>query len=159
MDHEYAQPAAAVLNALSVDFLAHIIVILNGGAIDNEAKPKIGFLYPGYKGGRELHYFAISRDAMTFWRHVCKYLRHTYDMNAAAHGALLLDNTPRVETWKDPDMHEHCEFFFEDCDRREWYIPRHFYAGNPEPWMEKLCYGPQSAEHAHKEKRRLRPRK
>ena len=81
MDHEYTQPAVLMFDKLSVELICHLIVMLNGDVIDKDARPQYGYLYPGYRGGREMHYFKISRDAMTFWKHVCKYLRLTYTMN------------------------------------------------------------------------------
>lgn len=148
MDHEYAQPAVLMFDKLPIELICRLIVSLNGGTIDNGAKPEYGYLYPGFQGGRELIYFKISRDAMTFWKHVCKYLRHTHTINNQAHDILLSDNAPRF-----CDYQEH----------HERYVPRHLYAGNPKPWMMRLCYGPQTHEaveqakiaaEARKEKRR-----
>ncbi len=166
MDHEYAQPTVLMFDMLPNELIAHIIVTLNGGSIDNKAVPKSGYLFPGYRGGRELHYFEISRAAMIFWKHVCKYLRHTYTIDTQTHHLLLADNTPYNETWNDPHIHE-----WNDYHSRERYIPRHFFAGDPKPWMMSLCYGPQSyeevlviealeqakiaAKEARKEKRRM----
>lgn len=136
MDHQYAQPEVLMFDKLPVELICRIIVMLNGGTIGDDASlPLCGFLYPGIRGGRELHYFKISVDAMTFWKHVCMYLRHTYSIENQTHDMLFSDNNPLFE---DP------EYPWEDYR----YIPRHLYAGNPEPWMMKLCYGPQTNEEA-----------
>ncbi len=125
MDHEYTQPAVLMFDKLPVELICRLIVMLNGGAIGNDTRPEYGYLYPGYRGGRELYYFKISRDAMTFWKHVCKYLRLTYSMNDHTYNML-----------------------FSDYHSREHYIPRHLYAGNPKPWIMRLCFGPQTHEEA-----------
>lgn len=144
MDDEYAQPAVQLFRILPVDVICRIIVTLNGGAIDNNAEPERGFLHPGYRGGRELNYFKISRDAMTFWKHVCKYLRRTYSIDDQAHEYLLSDNTPHIEMWEDPHLEEHGSCYWDYYHSHPRFVPRHFYAGDPKPWMERLCYGPQT---------------
>ena len=148
-----------MLDKLPAELICHIIVSLNGGAIDDTAEPECGFLYPGYRGGRELHYFKISRDCMTLWQHVCKYLRHAHEINSQAYNMLLANTTPQIEMWNDPyDIDEQWEDYA--CER---YVPRHLYAGSPKPWMRMLCDGPQTlaeveaevaAKEARKEKRR-----
>lgn len=145
MDHEYAQPAVLMFDKLPVELICRLIVDLNGGTISNCAKAEYGYLHPGFQGGRELHYFKISRNAMTFWKHVCKYLRHTYSINNQAHDILFSDITPQIEMFEDPHIHE-CGSFWELLQGRERYVPRHLYAGNPKPWMMRLCYGPQTHE-------------
>lgn len=146
--NQYAQPAVLLFDKLPVELTCRIIVMLNGGVIGDVASPERGFLYPGICGGRELHYFKISRDAMTFWKHVCKYLRLTYSIDYQTHNMLLSHNTPQIEMWIDPHSQEYGSVFWEDYHNREHYIPRHLYAGDPKPWIMMLCYGPQTHEEA-----------
>lgn len=146
MDHEYAQPDVTLFDMLPTELICRLIVALNGGTIGNDAKPEYGYPHPGFQGGRELQYFKISRDAMTFWKHVCKYLRHTYTINNQTHDILFSDHTPDIEMWEDPHIHEYESCFWDDYHSRERYVPRHLYAGNPKPWMMGLCYGPQTHE-------------
>jgi|APSaa5957512576_1039674.scaffolds.fasta_scaffold14444_1 hypothetical protein len=148
MDHQYVQPTVLMFDKLPKELICHIIVILNGGAISDDAMPERGFLYPGYRGGRELQYFKISRDAMTFWKHVCKYLCLTYSMNDQVCDMLFSNNTPQIEMWNDPHMDEYGSCFWDDHHSHERYIPRHLYAGNPKPWVMRLCSGPQTHEEA-----------
>ena len=122
------QHDVALFAALPVDLLASVVVTLNGGPI-GEKRGLIGFLFPGIVGGRELHYFKISGHAMRFLQCVCKYLRGC-DFQSYVHELLLEGNTP-------------------DIDTNSWslsHVPRHFYAGDPGPWMQKLCCGPQTRE-------------
>lgn len=142
MDHEYVQPVL-MFDKLPKELICQIIVILNDGVIGDDVKPECGFLHPGYRGGRELHYFKISRDAMTFWKHVCKDLRLMYQV----HDMLLSKNTPNIEMWEDPHIHENGNCCWDDYNSHERYIPRHLYAGNLKSWM-RLCYGPQTHEEA-----------
>ena len=141
MDGVYFQ-SIPIFEILPVDLLAHLLVVLNGGAIGNNYNYKSGFLHPGYHGGRELHYYEISHDAMKFWKFVCKHLRHTYSLQRAFFFALLEKNTPQIETWT-PDWQDMCYMDYEDQDR-ERDIPRHFYAGNAEKWISLMCCGPQT---------------
>ena len=170
MDSTYAQPAVLLFNKLPVDLICHLVVLLNGGTIGDRAMSVSGYLYPGYRGGRKLNYFKISRDAMTFWQHVCKYMRHTYTINNQTHKLLLSNNTPQIETWQDPHLHEYWDMPWQEYHNRVHYVPRHFYAGDPKPWIMMLCWGPQTpkeiedieaaeqakivAKEARKEKRR-----
>ena len=108
---------------LPVDLIAHIVVFLNDGTVGDKVIPKYGYMYPGKRGGRELQYFQISREAMTFWQHVCKYMRLTYRMHDTIHYKLLSDT----------------DFDLEDGSR----VPRHLYAGNLKPWISLLCYEDQ----------------
>ena len=145
MDGEYTQPEVLMFDMLPTELIVRIVVELNGGTINNDVEPKRGFLYPGYRGGRELNYFKISRDAMTFWQHTCKYLRKTYSVNDQIYDALLSDNTPQLELWNDPnaDMYGN---YLDDYHIQERHVPRHLYAGSAEPWIAMLCDGPQSTE-------------
>ena len=153
MDHEYADPAVLMFDKLPVELICRLIVMLNGGAIGDDARPEYGYLCPGYRGGRELHYFKISRDAMTFWKHVCKYLSRNYNINQQTYGMLFSDNTPQLEVWNDPHIdYQYGSYDWEDYNSREryipCYIPRHLYAGNPNPWIMRLCCGPQTDKEA-----------
>jgi hypothetical protein len=134
---------SALIFQKPVDLLALVFVTLNGGPIENNHEYKSGYLSPGYRGGRELHYFKISRDAMVFWKFVCRHLRHTYRVQALFFASILQGNRPVIETWTPQDE---CPNWYDDDHVR--YVPRHFYAGDPKPWMNKLCYGPQNAHDA-----------
>jgi len=125
-----------MFDILPIDLVCHLIVVLNNGTVGDEATPQYGYLYPGLRGGRELHFFKISRDAMTFWKHVCTYLRHR--INGHAHALLLSDNEPCIEVWEDPH-----EYQCGEHDYHERYVPRHFYVGDPKPWIGQLCYESQ----------------
>jgi hypothetical protein len=139
MIYHTSQSAALMFDMLPIDLLCHIIVVLNGGTVGDKAMPKYGYLYPGIRGGRELHYFKISRDAMTFWKHVCKYMRDTDRINGSTHDLLLSDNDPEIEVWEDPHAHDYPHH----PHAHERYVPRHFYAGDPKPWIGLLCYESQ----------------
>ena len=149
MDDEYAQSAVLMFDMLPVDLISRLVVMLNGGTVGNEANAERGYLYPGFRGGRELNYFKITRDAMTFWQHVCKYLRHTHTFNNQTHDMLLSDNTPLIEVYvpeyNDDDNYGYGGDCWDDY-YYERYIPRHFYAGDPKPWIKKLCCGPQTGD-------------
>ena len=67
MDDEYAQRDVPLFGMLGTDIIGEIIVALNGGKISIRAMPTHGYCSPGFAGGRELDFFEISRDAMTFW--------------------------------------------------------------------------------------------
>lgn len=147
---EYIQPNV-ILFSMPVEVISQIVVTLNGGRIEKNVIPQSGYLYPGYRGGRELHYFKISRDAMTFWKHVCKYLRSSYDIDEQTYNLLLSDNAPEREMWTDPDIEEYGSCFWDDYHNSEHYVPRHLYAGKPEPWIMQLCDGPQTSDKVDEE--------
>lgn len=134
-----------MLELLPTDLLCRLIVTLNGGTIAPKAKPKVGYLYPGYQGGRELHYFQISRDAMAFWKHVCSFMRLNSELSQSVHNMLFSEHEPKLEVWYNQDMYDQAYWSWED-DVTERFVPRHLYAGNADPWMARLCYGPQCAE-------------
>jgi hypothetical protein len=146
MDDEYAQPEVLMFHMLPTELVVRIVVELNGGTINDDVEPKRGFLHPGYRGGRELNYFKISRDAMTFWQHTCKYLRKTYSVNGQIYNGLLSDNTPRAEMWTNPNTHMYGGGYQNDFHIQERHVPRHLYAGRAEEWMRMLCGGPQSTQ-------------
>ena len=148
LDHEYAQLDAPLLAMLGHDLMTEIIVALNGGKIGICAMHVNGYLSPGYQGGRELDFFEISCDAMVFWKHVCKYLRHSSIIYNQTKHLLLSDKEPRIDVWEDPYVDEYGGCDGDEYHNRERYVPRHFFSGkSARPWIMLLCAGPQS----HKE--------
>ena len=131
-----------MLEVLSTDLLCRLIVALNGGKIAPKAKAKVGYLYPGYRGGRELHFYQISRDAMRLWRHVCSFMRFNSELSDSVHTMLFSEHEPKIEVWFDQDD---WAWSWED-HLTERFVPRHLYAGNAGRWIKRLCCGPQRPE-------------
>lgn len=139
--------SALIFEMLPQDLIALIVVALNGGPVKSAQPVHHGFLHPGFCGGRELHYLEISRNAMTFWQHVCKHLRWTYTVQYSVYSALLHDHMASIETWSPPWEEYCCEDDWQDRDR---FVPRHLFAGSAKPWMALLCDGPQDEQEAVK---------
>jgi len=139
LDHEYAQLDAPLLAMLGHDLMTEIIVALNGGKIHQKKMHMQGYLFPGYLGGHEVDFFEISPDAMKFWQHVCKYLRHSCTIYSLTKYLLLSD--------KEHSIDEHPCFKRDTSTeiRPQRYAQSHFFSGKPRPWMElRGCKGPQT---------------
>ena len=135
-----------MFDMLPIDCICEIVVMLNDGVVGNAVIPEYGYLHPGFVQGRELHYFKISRDAMTFWKHVCMYLRHNYRFANKVDTLLLFNHPLVIEMWTDPYEDQNGSAYYDFFEGVERYVPRHLYAGDPKPWMKQLCSGPQTEE-------------
>uniref|UniRef100_A0A6C0J2G5 Uncharacterized protein n=1 Tax=viral metagenome TaxID=1070528 RepID=A0A6C0J2G5_9ZZZZ len=71
-------------------------------------------------------------------------------MNDHVYDTLFSNNTPQIEMWNDPHMDNDWDNDWDNYHSRERYIPRHLYAGNPKPWVMRLCSGPQTHEESNK---------
>lgn len=108
-------------------------MLLNGGIVAYDEKP----IRQRDQWDGVCHFYKISRDAMTVWRHLCKFLRDSYTLKVATEMLLLSDIPllPVVPYTRSADEGggDEDSLDFSDC------VPRSFYAGNPEPWILQGC--------------------
>jgi hypothetical protein len=124
----------SLFSFLCDDLMAEIVVKLNDGPISTNTEPRSGYLYPGYQGGRELHYYSITRDTDVFMNSICKVFKHGWRLRGVIHAALTINITPTEEMYQFDVLPD-----FDEWDRIS-YVPIHFYTGNYKKTMLQLCY-------------------